>query len=170
MKRWLVLSVTVLSALVMVGLMLSVSARASPGQQSLPLATTPLPHRLSDPLPVPTYPVFTATIIVEPDKTLGMVYDNFYVRVAITVSKGCHYPFYELRLAQVGEDAPIFWYISPITDTVGPGNETTSLWTTHFLYQRSSAVHLIFPPPRLPLPLHACIRLKRPHVGMNILA
>lgn len=125
MKRWPILSVTVLSALAMVGLILSVSARASPGGQSYLSATTALLPSLTDPPPTPPNPVFTATIIVEPDKTLVMLYDIFHVRVSVKVSEGCHYPFYDLRLVQIGEDAPVFEYISPITDTVGPGNETT---------------------------------------------
>lgn len=117
MKRWLILLIAPLPAISLIAFFIALSAPASPGPQGF-LSATPAPHSL---IPSPTYPVFSATLEVLPDKSQGAVDDFVSVRVSIQVSEGCHYSILDLRLFQTGEDAPIFAYISPVTDTVGPG-------------------------------------------------
>jgi len=114
MKRWLILSLAPLSAFSLIALFLSISARASLEQQNFVPASIAPP----DPIPSPTPAVFTATMEVVPNKSLGTIDDTFYVRVAIQVSIGCAYHLFDLTLKQIGEDAPIF---EPDTVIVGPG-------------------------------------------------
>jgi hypothetical protein len=125
MKRGLFMLIAPAVALLLTGFFVSMSARSSAGQPGLrsgiPSVLTPTP---TPPIP----PVFTATMYVVPNQSLGNIDDTFYVRVAIEVSQGCVYPIYDLTLRQAGDDAPIF---DPDTETVGPGVANPYTFTLH---------------------------------------
>ena len=68
-------------------------------------------------------PSFSATVEVLPGKTHLYVNESLQVRVSVIPSEGCQFPIYELTL---GQDVPLFEYISPPTTTVrAPGNPFT---------------------------------------------
>ncbi len=121
MKRWMIFSTAPLSALTLVALFLAFSAHTSGEQGNAGSVMAASLHRTPTPTisPSPTPPpVFSATVMVVPDKTLGIISDTITARVTMRVRQGCAYHLYNLTMRQTGEDAPIF---APETETVGPG-------------------------------------------------
>jgi hypothetical protein len=57
---------------------------------------------------------------VNPSQRQVVIGETLIVTVAISVSEGCSFPILELTLEQVGDDGPVFDYVSPSTHTVGP--------------------------------------------------
>lgn len=120
-KRWIILPVTLAFLLILLFFSLSVQAQARP---TMGLTPTPTPTKTPTitPTSFPTPAVFTATMHVEPEKTILSVGDEIDVRISIDISEGCQYPVLELNLTQSGENAPLLSYVSPITDTIiSPG-------------------------------------------------
>ena len=74
-------------------------------------------------------PVFTATLLIAPDRPAVRVGDTMTVTVDIHVSEGCEYYIFELTLAQDEAEPPIFAHIDPPGDMITGAISLPSVWT-----------------------------------------
>lgn len=123
-KRWII--PPVLLGLFLPYLFFTMSVQTSARQLEITTnaTATRMPTATVTYTPFPTFPPFSATMHVDPAQTIIEVGEQVSVQISIDVSEGCQYPVLELNLTQSGEEAPLFSYISPTTDTIwapGPG-------------------------------------------------
>jgi hypothetical protein len=96
----------ILALLILGTYVLTVSTDAGQTETTAATAATPISSQS-----------FSATVAVIPSATALKLSETLVVTVSVKPSEGCMFPIYELTL---GQDEPIFEYVSPPTATVGP--------------------------------------------------
>jgi hypothetical protein len=81
------------------------------------------------PTPTSTPPVFSATLLLVPDREQLYVGQTLTVTADITVSEGCIYPVFELMVNQDESEPPIFEHIEPPGDIITGPIQIPSAWT-----------------------------------------
>ncbi len=112
MRRYVAPIFTYVAALLLL-LAFGLTVQATTGQ-----SPRDIPPRIATTVTTP--PVFSATMTLIPSQPHLAVGETLVMTVSIKVSQGCSFPIYELTLHQIGNDGPIFEYLSPPTHTVGP--------------------------------------------------
>lgn len=93
-----------------------------------------MPAVTTTPSPTPTAtatttPVFTATLLIEPDRPEVTVGEILSLTVDIDVSAGCQYPVFELSVYQDKSEPPIFAHIDPPGEMITGPISIPSVWT-----------------------------------------
>ncbi len=124
-RRLTAIVATVLLAAAM--LVAALALAGAPAAGALP----PIPPTDSPTMTVTptTTPLFSATLALIPDRPTLLVGETLTVTADLTVSAGCIYPIFELRLRQTAGEPPIFSHISPPGDLITGPITLPSVWT-----------------------------------------
>lgn len=108
--------------LAVVGFVIIVALAASWMLMGLPgaAASPESPALTATPTRDPGVDPFEGKLTVVANRPWVYVGQPIFIRVFLDITPGCQYPVYELELKETGGDRPLFDYVRPPTDTVGP--------------------------------------------------